>query len=80
MHSSDMFERLNRVRIMFIKDGVNVMVRVLYDTGFMARSFLKKWVNFVDKNDPFFIEILKEMPENRIQTLVLEGLREIENS
>lgn len=80
MHNTDMFDRLNRVRIMFIRDGTNILVSMLYDTGFLANSFLGRWMNFVEKNDPFFIEILKEMPENRVQTLVLDGLRDIEDS
>lgn len=59
---------------------MNLLVWMLYDSGFVAQSFLKKWMNFVEKNDPFFIEILKEKPENRIQSLVLEGLRTVDNS
>ncbi len=39
--NSDIFERLNRVRIMFIKNNVNILVGILFDTGFLANSFLK---------------------------------------
>lgn len=80
IRGTDMFDRLNKLRIAFIDKELNLLVTLLYDTGFVAQSFLRKWVNFAEKNDPFFIEPLKEKLESRIQTLVLEGLRIIEDS
>jgi hypothetical protein len=64
-----MFDRLKKIKIMFIDNDVNLLITILHDSGF------KKWINFTDKNDPFFIEILKEKPENKIQSLVLSSLR-----
>jgi hypothetical protein len=62
IHGTDMFDRLNKIQIMFVDNEMNLLVAVLYDSGFVAQSFLKRWMNFVEKNDPFFIEILKERP------------------
>jgi hypothetical protein len=60
---------------MFIDNDINLLIVILYDSGFVAQSFLKRWMNFAEKNDPFFIEVLKEKPVNKIQTLVLSSLR-----
>jgi hypothetical protein len=53
--ASDLFDKMNRVKIMYIHNDVNILYWVLNDTGFVGQSFLKKWVNFVEKNDPFFV-------------------------
>jgi hypothetical protein len=70
-----MFDRLKKIKIMFIDNDVNLLITILHDSGFVAQSFFKIGINFTDKNDPFFIEILKEKPENKIQSLVLSSLR-----
>lgn len=59
MNNIDNFDRLTKLRIMYIEKDVNILILILYDTAFVAKSFLGKWVNFADKNDPFFMEILK---------------------